>query len=71
METKIETMEKIMEQQNREILFARVASNLLRAEKVDDAKQLCEDGLKQFPTYAPGHFVLAKCYLAKKLWWRR
>jgi tetratricopeptide (TPR) repeat protein len=60
-------MEKIMEQQDREILFARVASNLLRVEKVDEARQICEDGLKQFPTYAPGHFILAKCYLEKKM----
>ena len=66
MENKVETMEKFLHDQKREILFARVASNLLRADKVKEAREICEHGLKLFPTYAPGHYILAKCYLVQK-----
>ncbi len=50
-----------------EILFARLASNLLQSGDVDEAIKLCENGLKKFPTYAQAHFVLAKCYLKQQM----
>ena len=58
-------MDKIQEDKTREILFARRASNLLRADKVEEAREICEHGLKLYPTYAPGHYILAKCYLVQ------
>lgn len=50
-----------------EILFARLASNLLQSGDVEEAIKLCENGLKKFPTYAQAHFILAKCYLKQQM----
>ncbi len=50
-----------------EILFARLASNLLQSGDVDEAIKLCENGLKKFPTYAQAHYILAKCYLKQQM----
>jgi tetratricopeptide (TPR) repeat protein len=47
------------------ILFAHEASNLIKDNKVDDAIQVCANGLKKYPTYAHGHFILAQCYQKK------
>ena len=67
MTARVDQMEKALSERQREILFARVAANLLKEEKIDEAIGLCENGLKQFPHYAQGHYVLAKCYLRKKM----
>ena len=50
------------------ILFARNASNLLQEKKVDKAINICESGVREFPFYAPGHYILGLCYdsLGKK-----
>jgi len=63
---RVEQMEKILKERGMEILFARVASNLLRKGNVDEAINICENGLKKFPAYAHAHYVLASCYLSKK-----
>jgi tetratricopeptide (TPR) repeat protein len=47
------------------ILFAHVASDLLDSGKLDDAIRICENGLKKVPSYAQGHFILARCYQLK------
>ncbi len=44
------------------ISFAKDASQLLADNKIGEALQLCEQGVKQFPLYAEGHFTLAHCY---------
>jgi len=64
-ETRVEQMTKILKDRDMEILFARVASNLLNKDNVDEAIRICQEGLKKYPTYAQAHFVLAKCYQAK------
>ncbi|MFQ5863833.1 MAG: tetratricopeptide repeat protein [bacterium] len=50
------------------ILFARLADSYLRKNRVDEAIQLCEKGLKRYPYYVTGHLILGKCYYAKKLY---
>ncbi|MGD9900205.1 MAG: hypothetical protein AB7T22_13870 [Calditrichaceae bacterium] len=44
------------------ILFAHKASKLLEGNAAEDALKLCESGVKKFPFYSEGHFILAKCY---------
>lgn len=65
MESKFEQMQKILQERGMEILFARVASNLLEKENIDEAVEICEDGLKKFPMYAQGHYVLGRAYQSK------
>ena len=47
---------------NELILFASTASQLLAEKKVDEALSLCETGVREFPFYAPGHYILGLCY---------
>ncbi|MFQ5601873.1 MAG: tetratricopeptide repeat protein [bacterium] len=49
------------------ILFARLADIYLKKQKVEQAIQICEEGIKKHPYYVTGHLVLGKCYLANKL----
>lgn len=65
MQKQVEKIEKILASKNLEIMFARIAANLLRRNNVEEAIQICEHGLKKFSTYAQGHYILAKCYLQK------
>ncbi len=57
----------MINQPGKGILFAHRASNLLKSGELDEAIKECERGLKQFPTYAQGHYILARCYIRKKL----
>lgn len=57
----------MVKQPGKEILFAHFASNLLKAGEIDEAIKICEQGLKKFPTYAQAHYILARCYIRKKL----
>ena len=57
----------MVNQPGKEILFAHFASNLLKSGNVDEAIKICEQGLKKFPTYAQAHYILARCYIRKKL----
>ena len=58
METRIDEMEKILKDRDMELLFARVASNLLNKGNVQEATKICESGLKRYPMYAQGHYHL-------------
>jgi len=49
------------------ILFARLADAYLQMDRVSEAIELCEKGIKKHPYYVTGHYVLGKCYLKKKL----
>jgi len=64
---RVDQIDNIMKERGMEILFARVASNLLKKGNVDEAINICENGLKKFPYYAQAHYVLAACYLRKDL----
>jgi len=48
------------------ILFAHKAFNFLENQQYDEALAICEAGVKQFPFYAEGHFILGKCYQTLK-----
>lgn len=50
------------------VLFARLASLRLDENRIDEAIQICEEGLKKYPYYVTGHMILGKCYLNKKLY---
>ncbi|UCE08648.1 MAG: tetratricopeptide repeat protein, partial [bacterium] len=49
------------------VLFARLADAHLQMDRVDEAIELCENGIKKHPFYVTGHYVLGKCYLKKKM----
>ena len=63
----MELTENMVNQPGKEILFAHFASNLLKSGDTDAAIKVCERGLKKFPTYAQAHYILARCYIKKKL----
>ncbi len=44
------------------ILFASKASRLMKDNKTKQALNLCEAGVRKFPFYASGHYVLGLCY---------
>jgi tetratricopeptide (TPR) repeat protein len=56
---------EILNEPDNYILFAHIASILLDKGKLDDAINICESGLKKVPSYAQGHFILARCYQLK------
>jgi tetratricopeptide (TPR) repeat protein len=46
------------------ILFARHCQELLGEKKIREAIDLCERGVRNFPFYAEGHYILGRCYQA-------
>lgn len=64
---RIEELEVYLRANPNSILFARLADCLLESGKVDQAIEICEEGLKKHPYYVTGHFVMGKCYLKKEL----
>ena len=58
----IPQLKAYFEQHPRSPLFARVALELLYEGQTNDAIGLCHIGLVNYPEYATGHLVLAKCY---------
>ncbi len=56
-----------LEKKEDSILFARLADAYLQMDRIDEAIELCEKGIKKHPFYVTGHYVLGKCYLKKKL----
>ncbi|MDZ7361802.1 MAG: tetratricopeptide repeat protein [candidate division KSB1 bacterium] len=63
----LESLQVLLQQNPNSLTFGRVADALLKMDRVDEAIQLCEDGLRRHPSYVTGHMVLGKCYLKKKL----
>ena len=63
----LESLQVLLQQNPNSLTFGRVADTLLKMDRVDEAIQLCEDGLRRHPSYVTGHMVLGKCYLKKKL----
>ena len=50
-----------------DILFARLAFNLLESGDVEEATKVLEKGLRFYPSYAQAHYILAKCYMKQHL----
>jgi tetratricopeptide (TPR) repeat protein len=46
------------------MIFARLADRYLHLHEVEKAVEICQRGLRNHPSYASAHFILAKCYLA-------
>lgn len=67
-EKDVQFLENHLSENPASILFARLADAYLQLEKIDEAIKICEDGIKRYPFYATGHYVLGKSYLAKKLY---
>jgi tetratricopeptide (TPR) repeat protein len=44
------------------LLFARLAEAYLKADKMNEAIEVCEQGLSHHPGYINGHLVMGKCY---------
>ena len=63
----IKFLERILSENSNSVLFARLSDAYLKADRVDDAIELCELGVKKHPAYVTGHFILGECYLQKKL----
>jgi len=64
----IKYLEKKLQDNPQSILFARLADSYLKAERIDDALRVCEEGVRRYPHYVTGHLILGKCYLAKGLY---
>jgi tetratricopeptide (TPR) repeat protein len=63
----LESLQVLLQQNPDSLTFARVADALMQRGRIDEAIQLCEEGIRRHPYYATGHMVLGKCYLKKKL----
>jgi len=58
----------IIDEEGKGILFARVASKLLYEGNIDQATFISEVGIKKYPNYAQGHYILGKCYQDKDMY---
>ena len=56
-------LEKKLKENPQSLVFARLADLYLKEDRVDDAINVCQTGLKGNPTYVTGHFILAKAYM--------
>lgn len=44
-------------------LFARLARHYMDADRIEEAQDLCEKGIRHYPEYATAHLLLGTCYL--------
>lgn len=63
----LESLQVLLQQNPNSLTFGRVAETLMQQGRLDEAIQLCEEGIRRHPYYVTGHMVLGKCYLQKKL----
>lgn len=64
----VQFLEQRLKDNPESMLFARLADHYLASDRVEKAIEICEEGIKQHPYYATGHFVLGKGYLTKKMY---
>jgi tetratricopeptide (TPR) repeat protein len=64
----LEALQVTLQQNPDSLTFARVADALMKMGRLDEAVQICEEGVKRHPQYVTGHMVLGKCYMQKKLY---
>lgn len=57
---------QINEAGSESVLFAHKASVLLQKKLNREALELCREGIKRFPFYVEGHYMLARSYQAEK-----
>jgi tetratricopeptide (TPR) repeat protein len=63
-EKKMEMLEARFLKNPKSILFARLADYYLQQNRVDEAVNLCKEGIKYHPYYITGNFILGKAYIA-------
>ena len=64
---KFEQLKSRLQQNPDSLIFARVAEGFLTRGQVEEALQICEEGIRKHPSYVTGHMILGKCYLQKKM----
>ena len=64
MADRLAKLEKAYRQNPDSLLFARLADLYLKKGKAESALEVCLQGCQDFPEYATGFLVLAKCYEA-------
>ncbi|UCE19983.1 MAG: tetratricopeptide repeat protein [Gemmatimonadota bacterium] len=62
MNSEIDTLLGKLDAHPGSLVFARVAGAYLKADKVNQAIQICEQGLSHHSDYATGHMIMAACY---------
>ncbi len=57
------SLEKRLESNPLSPVFARLASLYLSANRLEEARNLCEKGVTHYPQYSTGHLILGQCYM--------
>ena len=63
MNSTIDTLLAKLDAHPRSLLFARLADAYLKAERMDQAIEICEQGLSHYSDYVNGHVIMGKCYV--------
>lgn len=61
----IEQIELRLSRKSSSPMFARLAGEYLAHNRVEEAKDLCNSGLLNFPAYSTAHLILAKCFASE------
>ena len=61
----VDSLESVLAHRPHSPLFARLADSYFTSGNISEAKELCRSGLLQYPRYATGHLILAKCFAAE------
>jgi tetratricopeptide (TPR) repeat protein len=64
--TLIESLEKRLASNPFSPAFARLASLYLDADRLEEARNLCENGIVYYPEYATAHLLLGQCYVRQR-----
>ena len=62
----IEDLEMRIQGNSKSLVFARLADLYIDEGKIDEALQICEEGIRQNPDYITGFYILAKIHLKKQ-----
>lgn len=62
----IQHLEERLQNNPKSLLFARLADHYLKMERIDEAIDICLEGIKHNPDYVAGNFVLCKAFILKK-----
>ncbi|MBN1893822.1 tetratricopeptide repeat protein [bacterium] len=62
----VEQLEKRLQGNPKSLLFARLADSYIADKKLNEAVEICQEGIRYNPGYITGHFILAKAYALKK-----
>jgi tetratricopeptide (TPR) repeat protein len=59
-------LEARLKDNSKSLIFAWLADLYLAENRIQEAIQLCTEGIKNHPSYVTGYFILAKAYLANQ-----